>query len=61
MTLNLLFHPNTRILADASISSPDFRLASMNLNDLIGSHVQNNDVVGLIRGIMARARASLSA
>ncbi|EJC98205.1 uncharacterized protein FOMMEDRAFT_171151 [Fomitiporia mediterranea MF3/22] len=56
LTITLLFHPNTRILADASISSPDQHLANLNLADLIGSHVQSNDVLGLIRGILARVR-----
>ena len=58
-TLTLLFQPNTRTLADASVSSSNPVLSNLNLDDLIGSHVQSNDVFGLVRGIMARARASL--
>ncbi|OCB88534.1 hypothetical protein A7U60_g4349 [Sanghuangporus baumii] len=59
LTITLLFQPNTRCLADASISSPDPSLAGLNLADLIGSHVQSNDVLGLVRGILARARNAL--
>lgn len=59
ITITLLFQPNTRCLADASISSPDPFLAGLNLADLIGSHVHSNDVLGLVRGILARARNSL--
>lgn len=59
ITITLLFQPNTRCLADASISSPDPSLAGLNLADLIGSHVHSNDVLGLVRGILARARNSL--
>lgn len=58
VTLTLLFHPNTRRLADASISSPDPVVSQMDFADLVGSHVQSNDVLGLVRGIMARIRSS---
>ncbi|KAI5118490.1 hypothetical protein M0805_003522 [Coniferiporia weirii] len=58
-TLTLLFHPNTRTLADASIASPDPMISELNMSDLIGSHVQSNDVLGLVRGIMARLRAGM--
>ncbi|KAH8106541.1 hypothetical protein DFH11DRAFT_1236219 [Phellopilus nigrolimitatus] len=58
-TVTLLFHPNTRTLADASVASPDQRVSGLNLADLIGSHVQSNDVLGLVRGIMARMRSGM--
>ncbi|THH03412.1 hypothetical protein EW145_g6274 [Phellinidium pouzarii] len=56
-TLTLLFHPNTRTLADASVASPDAEVSGLNLSDLIGSHVQSNDILGLVRGITSRVRA----
>lgn len=59
-TITLLFHPNTRHLADASLSSSESRLAELGLQDLVGSHVQCNDVAGLIRGIHARVRAVIN-
>ena len=58
-TLNLLFHPNTRTLADASVSSSDPRIAGIDFNDLIGNHVQSNDISQLIRSIMARCRVAV--
>lgn len=58
LALTLLFHPNTRVLADASVSSEDKRVAAMDLNELIGIHIQNNDIVGLIRAVMARVRTA---
>lgn len=58
-TLTLLFHPNTRTLADASVVSPDAGVSGLNLSDLIGSHVQSNDVLGLVRGITSRVRAGI--
>lgn len=55
-TLTLLFHPNTRVLANASISSDDAVIRGIDLNDLIASRVQANDVPGLVGGVMARVR-----
>ncbi len=57
ITVTLLFHPNTRRIADATISSSDALVSEMNFADLVGSHVQSNDVLGLIRAIMARVRS----
>jgi len=57
ITVTLLFHPNTRRIADATISSSDTLVSEMDFADLVGSHVQSNDVLGLIRAIMARVRS----
>ena len=55
LTVVLLFVPNTRQLADVQVSG----LSEDNdLSDLIGAHVQSNDVPGLIAAILQRARAS---
>jgi hypothetical protein len=54
LTIVLLFVPNTRQLADVQISglSPE-----SDLSDLIGSHIQSNDVPGLIAAVLQQARA----
>ncbi|KLO09083.1 hypothetical protein SCHPADRAFT_879781 [Schizopora paradoxa] len=57
ITVTLLFHPNTRRIADATITSSDPLVSEMNFADLVGSHVQSNDVLGLIRAVMARVRS----
>ncbi|CCL98606.1 uncharacterized protein FIBRA_00608 [Fibroporia radiculosa] len=50
----LLFVPNTRQLADAQIEG----LAD-DCGDVVGAHVQANDVPGLIAAVLARARSDL--
>ena len=55
-TLTLLFHPNTRMLANASLSSENASISGLDLDDLIASRVQANDVPGLVGGVMARVR-----
>lgn len=47
----LLFVPNTRQLADAQVEG-----LSQDVGDLVGAHVQANDVPGLIAAVLARAR-----
>ena len=56
-TLTLLFQPNTRVLADAAVSSPSPLISNLDLADVIGINVQANDVQGLVRDIMSRVRA----
>ncbi|KAH9945770.1 hypothetical protein B0H21DRAFT_743962 [Amylocystis lapponica] len=48
----LLFVPNTRQLADAQVEG-----VAEDVGDVVGAHVQANDVPGLIAAILARARA----
>ncbi|EMD39151.1 hypothetical protein CERSUDRAFT_134024 [Gelatoporia subvermispora B] len=50
--IKLLFVPNTRRLADAQIDGLE-----QDLGDLVGAHVQGNDVPGLITAVLMRARA----
>ncbi|KAI0954121.1 hypothetical protein AcV7_007442 [Taiwanofungus camphoratus] len=50
--ITLLFVPNTRQLADAQIEG-----LSQDVGDVVGAHVQANDVPGLIAAALARARA----
>ncbi|OCH96242.1 hypothetical protein OBBRIDRAFT_765746 [Obba rivulosa] len=50
--IKLLFVPNTRRLADAQIDGLE-----QDLGDLVGAHVQANDVPGLITAVLMRARA----
>ncbi|GBE86661.1 hypothetical protein SCP_0905410 [Sparassis crispa] len=50
--ITLLFVPNTRQLADAQIEG-----LSGDLGDIVGAHIQANDVPGLIAAVLARARA----
>ncbi|KAI9060911.1 hypothetical protein FKP32DRAFT_994131 [Trametes sanguinea] len=50
--IKLLFVPNSRQLADAEVSG-----LVEEVGDVIGAHVQANDVPGLIAAILARARA----
>ncbi|PAV14732.1 hypothetical protein PNOK_0981000 [Pyrrhoderma noxium] len=42
-TLTLLFQPNTRVLADAAVSSPSPLISNLDLDDVIGINVQAND------------------
>lgn len=49
------------MLANASVSSDDIRIKGLNLDDLIASRVQANDVPGLVLGIMARVRHAVGA
>ena len=58
-TLTLLFHPNTRMLANASVASVNGQISGLDLNDLIASSVQANDVPGLVGGVMARVRNAI--
>ncbi|KZT64376.1 hypothetical protein DAEQUDRAFT_732683 [Daedalea quercina L-15889] len=48
----LLFVPNTRQLADAHIEG-----LREDVGDIVGAHVQANDVPGLLAAILSRARA----
>jgi len=48
----LLFVPNTRQLADAQIEG-----LKEDVGDIVGAHVQANDVLGLLAAVLSRARA----
>ncbi|KAH9926876.1 uncharacterized protein B0H18DRAFT_876042 [Fomitopsis serialis] len=48
----LLFVPNTRQLADAQIEG-----LKEDVGDIVGAHVQANDVPGLLAAVLSRARA----
>ncbi|KAH9839775.1 uncharacterized protein C8Q71DRAFT_905184 [Rhodofomes roseus] len=48
----LLFVPNTRQLADAQIEG-----LREDVGDIVGAHVQANDVPGLLAAVLSRARA----
>lgn len=54
VTITLLFVPNTRQLADVQLQGSD-----INIGDVVGSHVQANDVPGLITALLARLRAGV--
>ena len=56
ITIELLFVPNTRQLADAQITGMP---GDADTNDIVGAHVQANDAPGLIAAVLARARADL--
>ncbi|KAI0640798.1 hypothetical protein C8Q79DRAFT_995022 [Trametes meyenii] len=50
--VKLLFLPNSRQLADAEVEG-----LAEDIGDVVGAHVQANDVPGLIAAVLARARA----
>ena len=50
--IKLLFVPNSRQLADAQVDGLE-----EDPGDVIGAHIQANDVPGLIAAVLARARA----
>ena len=52
ISIILLFVPNTRQLADAQVTGmpPD-----QDMNDVVGAHVQANNVSGLIAAVLGRA------
>ncbi|OBZ73796.1 hypothetical protein A0H81_06132 [Grifola frondosa] len=52
VAITLLFVPNTRRLADAQVEG-----LSTDVGDVVGAHVQANDVPGLLAAVLARARA----
>lgn len=52
ITVTLLFVPNTRRLADARVDG-----LGSDVGDMVGAHVQANDVSGLLASLLARARA----
>ncbi|KAH9940819.1 uncharacterized protein BXZ73DRAFT_42544 [Epithele typhae] len=52
IAVKLLFVPNTRQLADAQVEG-----LSEDAGDVVGAHIQANDVPGLIAALLARARA----
>ncbi|KAI0832055.1 hypothetical protein BC628DRAFT_1530004 [Trametes gibbosa] len=53
VSIQLLFVPNSRQLADAHVEG-----LLEDIGDVVGAHVQANDVPGLIAAVLARARAS---
>jgi hypothetical protein len=56
VTITLLFLPNTRQLADVRIEGLD----ELDMTNAVDSHVQANDVPGLIWNIVTRARQTLA-
>ena len=56
VTITLLFLPNTRQLADVRIEGLD----ELDMTNVVDSHVQANDVPGLIWNIVTRARQTLA-
>ncbi|KAL4064871.1 hypothetical protein V8B97DRAFT_2025896 [Scleroderma yunnanense] len=58
LVLTLLFIPNTRQLASASVR---YDGADLELGDVIDAHVQANDTPGLVWAVLARTRAGCSA
>ncbi|TDL18800.1 hypothetical protein BD410DRAFT_830783 [Rickenella mellea] len=58
VTITLLFLPNTQELAEVHLSGPD-PVPNIDIQDVVGSHVQANDVPGLVRSLLARLRATL--
>ena len=57
VTIILLFVPNTRQLADVQVSG---LLSDSDMSDVIGAHIQANDVVGVIAAVLQRARGRMS-
>lgn len=56
VAITLLFLPNTRQLADVRIEGLD----ELDMTNAVDSHVQANDVPGLIWNIVTRARQTLA-
>ncbi|KAG6335230.1 hypothetical protein ID866_3856 [Astraeus odoratus] len=54
LVLTLLFIPNTRQLASASVL---YDGADLDLGDVIDAHIQANDIPGLVWAVLARVRA----
>jgi hypothetical protein len=52
LTLILLFHPNTRLLASASCSPP------LDISGLVERCVESSDVAGLVSDILLLARTT---
>lgn len=55
LTLNLVFIPNTRQLAEAQVNGIDY----IDMAEVLDSHVLMNDVPGLVAAVLARARAGV--
>lgn len=54
LVLTLLFIPNTRQLASASVR---YDGVDLELGDVVDAHVQANDTPGLVWAVLARARS----
>lgn len=52
----LLFVPNTRQLGDAQVTGLP---SDSDMSDVIGAHIQANDVPGLIAAVLQRARGGM--
>ncbi len=50
--IKLLFLPNSRMLGEVQVEG-----LSEDVEDVVGAHLQANDVPGLIAAVLARARA----
>ena len=55
ITITLIFAPNTRQLA--AVQAFELEEMGIDLGDVVDSHVQVNDVHGVVGAILARARA----
>ncbi|GJJ14864.1 hypothetical protein Clacol_009132 [Clathrus columnatus] len=55
-TLQLIFKPGTRQLAEASLLNSSFKI---DIQELVSIHAISNDVPGLLRAVLARLRAEV--
>lgn len=56
ISINLIFHPNTKLLAAASVVGLDE--LGVDAAELVDSHIQTKDARGLIASVLAMARAA---
>lgn len=57
VTIILLFMPNTRQLADVQVSGLP---SDSDLSDVLGAHIQANDVVGIVAAVLRTARGEVA-
>lgn len=57
ITITLIYTPDTRQLAAVQTSGLDE--IGVEVGDLVETHVQVNEVDGLVAGVLARARAAV--
>jgi len=57
--IRLVFHPNTRLLASASVSGGNV-LTNEDVAELIGERLADGDFAALVAGILAMARAKVA-
>ena len=59
ITISFIFAPDTRHLATAQVTGLD-AIGEVGLDEVIDSHVQTNDVHGLIADILSHVRVTLA-